>query len=312
MAGPVLVTGAGGFAGGHLIEHLAATGIRATAWTRSTPPAELTRAATWDHVDLLDTVAVRDKLARLRPAVIYHCAGASHVAESWQDTSVPLAGNVLATHHLLDAVKRAGMSCRMLITGSSNVYASSAAPLTEDAPIAPSSPYALSKLAQEQLGLRAGPEDGIDVVLTRSFNHIGARQNPAFAASGMAKQIASIERGALEPVIKVGNLDAQRDITDVRDTVRAYVLLAEHGVPGTIYNVASGIGRSMREVLDGLISRARVPVRVETDPSRLRPNDVPVLVGDASRLRRITGWAPVVPFERMLDDLLQYWRHSTS
>jgi GDP-4-dehydro-6-deoxy-D-mannose reductase len=215
---------------------------------------------------------------------------------------------VLATHHLFDALRRAGVSCRVLVPGSATVYAPASEPMTEDHPIGPASPYALSKLAQEQLALRAGSEDGVDVVLTRSFNHTGPRQAPAFVAPSMARQIALIEAGRLEPVMRVGNLDAQRDLTDVRDVVRAYVALMDAAAPSVLYNVASGVGRTMRSVLDTLVSRARVPVRVETDPARLRANDLPIVVGDATRLRQATGWQPSISFERMLDDLLEYWR----
>jgi GDP-4-dehydro-6-deoxy-D-mannose reductase len=259
-------------------------------------------------VDLLDREQVRTAIARLRPTAVYHCAGVPHVAESWQDTAQPLAGNVLATEHLLDALRRAAVRCRLLIPGSATVYAPSAEPITEAHTIVPASPYALSKLAQEQLVLQAIQEDGIDVVVTRSFNHTGPRQTPAFVAPSMARQIALIEAGVLEPVIRVGNLDAQRDLTDVRDVVRAYAALMQSGTSGAIYNVASGVGRSVRSVLDALVSRSRTPVRIETDPARMRANDVPVLVGDFSRLTRATGWRPLVSFDQMLDDLLGYWR----
>ena len=261
------------------------------AWTRQT-------------VDLLDRDRVRAAIRDVRPAQIYHCAGVPHVAESWRDTSQPLAGNVLATHHLLDALRRAGVRCRVLVTGSAAVYASSSEPISETGAVAPSNPYAISKLAQEQLALRAMQEDGLDVVVTRSFNHTGARQTPAFAAPSIARQIALIERGQLEPVIKVGNLDARRDLTDVRDVVRAYIALMKSGTAGAVYNVASGVGRSIRSVLDGLVSRARVPVRIEIDPSPHAAERHAAIVGDCSRLDATTGWEPAVTFDRMLDDLL--------
>ena len=257
---------------------------------------------------MLDRERVRDEIVALRPTAVYHCAGAAHVAHSWQDTALPLASNVLTTHYLLDALRRAGSSYRVIIPGSATVYAASTSPLREDSPLAPVSPYAVSKLAQEQLGGRALTEDGVDVILIRAFNHIGPRQSPAFAVAGMARQIAHIERGDVDPVIRVGNLDASRDLTDVRDTVRAYALLMERGVPGTIYNVASGIGRQMRAVLDALVARSRVAVDIVLDQARLRPNDLPVLIGDATRLRTDTGWAPRISFDRTLDDILDYWR----
>jgi GDP-4-dehydro-6-deoxy-D-mannose reductase len=304
----VLVTGAAGFAGSHLLEHLASASGDLVAWTRSSAPADLASLARWEQVDLLDRDRVRSAIAGLRPARVFHLAGLPHVAESWSDTAKPLAANVMATHNLLDALRRAHIPARVLISGSAMVYAATAEPLREDDPVAPASPYAVSKLAQEQLGLRAIDEDGVEVVVTRSFNHTGPRQRPSFVAPGIAQQIARIERAAQEPVIRVGNMEAQRDFLDIRDTVRAYAALMQSGDSGAIYNVASGVGRSIRSVLDGLLARARVPIRIETDPARLRPNDTPVLVGDASRLRRATGWAPSVSFEQMLDDLLAYWR----
>lgn len=305
----VLVTGAAGFAGSHLVEQLASH-ADVTAWSRSRPPEQLARLARWAQLDLLDRERVRAEVRRLRPTVVYHCAGAAHVAESWKNTTVPLAGNVLTTHHLLDAIRRVGISCRVLVTGSASVYGASNHPLDEHARVAPASPYAVSKLAQEQLGLRALAEDGIGVIVARAFNHTGPRQSPAFAAPGMARQVAQIERGDMPPVIRVGNLDAQRDVTDVRDTVRAYALLVASGVPGTIYNVASGVARPIRAILDALVARSTVPVEIATDPTLFRPNDTPLVVGDVQRLRAATGWAPRIGFDQMLDDLLGYWRTS--
>jgi GDP-4-dehydro-6-deoxy-D-mannose reductase len=294
----ILVTGAAGFAGSHLLDHLnagAAHGAPVVAWTR-------------DTVDLLDRDAVRRGISELQPAFVYHCAGAAHVGESWSRTTDTLATNVLATHYLFDALRAVGQHCRVLIPGSAHVYAPSITPIPEDAALRPASPYAISKLAQEQLGAQALAQDGVDVVLTRAFNHTGPRQDPSFVAPSMARQIALIERGEADPVIKVGNLDAERDLTDVRDTVRAYVLLMERGVAGEVYNVASGVARSTRSVLETLISLSRVPVRSEVEPARLRPNDIPVLVGDASKLKAATGWEPRIAFGQMLADLLDYWR----
>ena len=289
--GTVLVTGASGFVGSHLMDRLPG----AIGWART-------------DLDLLDRDAVRARIRELKPSLVYHCAGAPHVAHSWSDTKRPLANNVLATHYLLDALRRADRPCRVLIPGSAYVYRSSDAPIPETAMIAAANPYALSKLAQEQLGLRSVEEDGLDVIVTRSFNHTGPRQAPSFAAPAFARQLARIEAGLEPPVLQVGNLEARRDLTDVRDTVRAYELLMTRGRPATPYNVCSGVGRSMGEVLDGLRSRVRGPVRVEVDPARLRPNDTPSLVGDPSRLHADTGWTPQIPFDTILDDLIEYWR----
>lgn len=309
-SGPVLVTGAAGFAGGHLVERLAGRGEIA-AWSRSELPAEIARLARWSRVDLLDRDAVRREIRALRPATVYHCAGVAHVGASWQNTSHPLAGNVLTTHYLLDALHRAGGPCRVLVAGSATVYAPSASPLREDDPLAPTSPYGLSKLAQEQLSLRGCQEDGLDVIITRPFNHTGPRQRPSFVAPSVARQIALIEVHRLDG-LEVGNLDATRDLTDVRDVVRAYAMLMEAGTPGVVYNVASGKGHPVRSVVEALVARARVPVRIAHDPGRLRPHDTPVLVGDNTRIREATGWEPAISFERMIDDLLDYWRTAVS
>jgi GDP-4-dehydro-6-deoxy-D-mannose reductase len=295
----ILVTGAAGFAGSHLVERLRRGTQPVVGWTRT-------------DVDFRDRDAVRAGIRALRPAAVYHCAGAPHVAESWRDSARPLRDNVLATHHLLDAIRRAGGACRVLVPGSAYVYRPSPSPIAETDPVAPASPYALSKLAQEQLGIRAIAEDGVEVIVTRSFNHTGPGQQPTFAAPAFARQLARIEAGLDEPVIRVGNLDARRDLTDVRDVARAYELLMAHGRPGEPYNVCSGVARSMREVLDALLTRARVPVRVEVDASRLRPNDAPLLVGNPSRLREETGWSPGIGFDRMLDDLLGFWRQQVA
>ena len=313
MADVVLVTGAAGFAGSHLVELLRSPtpDLRSpTPDPRSPTPDPRSQIIAWTRadVDLLDRDAVRGAIAALKPTQVYHCAGAAHVAESWTHTAETLAANVLATHYLFDALRLAGGPCRVFVPGSAHVYAPSATAIAEDGPLAPASPYAVSKLAAEQLGARAIVEDGIETIVARVFNHTGPRQSPAFAASSMARQIARIECGMEEPVIKVGNLDAVRDLTDVRDTVRAYTSLMARGSPGRVYNIARGAGHSTRAVLDTLVSFARVTVRVEVDPARLRPNDIPVLIGDSSRLRAATGWAPRISFEQMLSDLLDHWR----
>jgi GDP-4-dehydro-6-deoxy-D-mannose reductase len=297
MSGVVLVTGASGFAGSHLVEHLAAS-HEVVGWSRTPPPPGLAALARWQQVDLLDRDRVTAAVREIEPSLVFHCAGLPQVAESWADTAAPLAVNVLGTHRLITALRVNHVRCRVLVTGSAHVYAPSPAPLTEEDPLAPASPYALSKLAQEQLARLAVAEDGIEVIVTRSFNHTGARQTASFVGPGIARQIALIERGMQEPVIRVGNLDAVRDIMDVRDTVRAYGALIAAGVPGAVYNV----------VLEALVQRARVPVRIEPDSSRMRRSDVSILVGDTTRLRKATGWAPRIPFDQTIDDLLAYWR----
>jgi GDP-4-dehydro-6-deoxy-D-mannose reductase len=307
LKSPVLITGATGFAGSHLVEALAGTeGL--VGWGRQRPRPEFDGLAEWAAIDLLDREGVQRAIATLRPATVFHLAGAPQVAESWRDSTKPLAGNVLATAHLLDAIRRADLRCRVLVTGSATVYAPSENPLNESDPVAPTNPYALSKLAQEQMALRAFSDDGLEIVMVRPFNHTGPRQSPTFVAPSMARQIALIEAGRIEPVMRVGNLDSRRDFSDVRDIVRAYVALMKLGKAGDIYNVGSGAGRTIRSLLDALRSRSRVEVRVETDPERLRPIETSAVVADTTRLRRQTGWQPEVAFESMLDRLLDFWR----
>ena len=308
----ILVTGAGGFAGSHLLDLLAGEDVAIVAWHR---PGGAPRAAEpsvrWEAVDLLDRGAVREAIARTRPSAVYHCAAAAHVGKAWDSTESTFAVNVRGTHHLCDAIRREDLRVQFLIPSSAMIYRPSSEAMTEDDPLVPPNPYGLSKLAQELLALRSIP-DGIDVRVARAFNHIGPRQDPFFAAPGFARRIADIERGRWAPEISVGNLDAQRDLTDVRDTVRAYRLILERGVPGRPYNVCSGRAVTIRHLLDLLIARARCPVTVKIDPARYRPNDNPILLGDPSRLRDEVGWTPEIPLERTVDDLLEYWRGKTS
>ncbi|MBW8861793.1 MAG: GDP-mannose 4,6-dehydratase [Acidobacteria bacterium] len=303
----ILITGAAGFAGGHLLDLLSGGGREIAAWHRpgGRPPREVP-GTTWDAVDLLDRDAVAAAIARLRPSAVYHCAGAAHVGRAWHDTEATFAVNVRGTHHLLDALQRAGITARVLVHSSALVYASAAEPLRESHPLMPNGPYGVSKLAQEMLAQRTNGT--VSVALARPFNHFGPRQDPHFVASGFARCIADIERGGSPPEISVGNLEARRDLTDVRDTVRAYQLILERGQAGRPYNVCSGRALLIRELLDMLLARARVPIAVKVDPARYRPNDTPLLVGDPGRLRDELGWTPTIPIEQTLDDLLAFWR----
>ena len=310
MPSAILVTGGAGFAGSHLVELLSRDGREdIVAWHRpgGAKPAAGPNRTTWEAIDLLDASAVRDAIARLRPTAVYHCAGAAHVGRSWDSTAPTFAVNVRGTHYLLEGLRLARLDSRVMIPSSAMVYASANKALAEDHALLPASPYGLSKLAQEMLGCRA-IADGPQVTIARAFNHLGPRQDPFFAASGFARRIADIEAGRWEPEIAVGNLEARRDLTDVRDTVRAYRLIATHGRPGRPYNVCSGRAVAIRDLLDMLLARARVPIRVRIDPARYRPHDLPLVLGDPGRIRDELGWAPEIPLERSVDDLLEYWR----
>jgi GDP-4-dehydro-6-deoxy-D-mannose reductase len=306
-ASTVLVTGAAGFAGSHLVELLADGRSHVVAWSHLGSRRPTAPPVSWHAIDLLDRSAVRRAIASTRPDDVYHCAGAAHVGNSWGATEATLRLNVLGTHHLLEALRLERVRCRVLIPSSAMVYRPALEALTEDHPVVPPSPYGLSKLAQETLAVRAS-DDLVRVTIARAFNHVGPRQNPAFAASGFAKQIAEIEAGQTASEVVVGNLDARRDALDVRDTVRAYRTILEHGQPGRVYNVSSGTAMGIGEVLEALIARAQVPITVRVDPERFRPNDFPLLLGDPSRLRHELDWSARIPLSRTLDDMLEYWR----
>jgi GDP-4-dehydro-6-deoxy-D-mannose reductase len=303
----VLVTGATGFAGRHLLERLRSTGD-IVGWSRSAVPPEVEGLARWQHVDVTRRDDVRKALRAIQPRQVYHLAGASQVDRSRSHPAEALDINVVGTHYLLDGLRRLERPARVLVTGSAMVYAPSAVPSTEMSATAPEGAYGFSKFAQEQLALRAAADDGLDVVIVRAFNHTGPGQAPTFVAASIARQIALIERGRQEPVLRVGNLDSRRDLTDVRDVVRAYSDHMASGSGGEIYNDASGVGRPIRTVLETLVAAASVPIRIEIDPERVRAVEKPALIGDASKLRALTGWTPAIPFDRMLRDLLEYWR----
>jgi GDP-4-dehydro-6-deoxy-D-mannose reductase len=307
LSDPILVTGAAGFAGSHLIELVAREAAAVVAWHRPAGRMPHPARVRWQAVDLLDAAAVRQAIDEIRPAAVYHCAGAAHVGRSWNATASTFAVNVRGTHHLLQALQQADLTARVMIPSSAMVYRPASEALTEEHPLVPSSPYGLSKLAQEMLGARAS-NGRVSVTIGRAFNHVGPRQDPAFAAAGFARQIAEIEAGRREPEVVVGNLDARRDTMDVRDTVRAYRAILNHGTPGRPYNISTGRAIAIGELLDMLCARARVAIRIRVDPDRFRPNDVALIVGDSSRLQRELGWAPAIPLSQTLDDLLEHWR----
>lgn len=307
---PVLVTGAAGFVGGHLVERLAARPAPIVGWYRPglPPPDPPHPAVRWMALELLDRDAVARTIAEIAPGTIYHLAGAAHVAQSWQRSSDTYEGNVLATHYLFDGLRRARLQPRVVVAGSATIYRRHDRAIRDTDSLGPQSPYATSKLAQEMLGRQAWTDDGIPVVVSRSFNHIGPGQHPSFVASAVAQQIALIEAGRQPPVVTLGNLDARRDLMDVRDTVRAYVALAERGRPGQTYNVCAGRALAIRELVDMLLSRSSVAVTLAQDPTLLRPSDTPLMLGDHERLTVDTGWTPEIPMEQTLDDLLDFWR----
>ena len=288
-----LVTGATGFVGPHLIEHLHAEGDDVTATDRST------------GLDLADAAAVTALLGSTRPEVIYHLAGDSDVGASWSHPLSTFRANAEATLILLDAARHAGVE-RVVVIGSADVYGKVAdheLPLTEASELRPTSPYAASKVAADFVALQAFLGYGLGAVRVRAFNHIGPGQSDRFVAPAIACRIATNELDGSD-VVPVGNLDARRDLTDVRDVVRAYRLLAQHGDGGAVYNVCSGAAVHIGDLAERLVSMAATPMRLEPDPALLRPVDIPVLVGDNRRLVEATGWCPTYSIDDTLTDLM--------
>jgi len=314
----VLITGVTGFAGSHLADLLLDRGgfdIHCTVrWRSRTENIEhLDGKITMHECDLRDASSTLDLIETVKPEYIFHLAAQSFVPASWSAPSESLTTNVLGQVNIFEAVRKTKLKCRIQIACSSEEYGmvhEDEVPITEDNPLRPLSPYAVSKVGQDLLGYQYFMSYGLDVVRTRGFNHTGPRRGPVFVCSDFAKQIVDIENGRKEPVIHVGNLDAKRDFTDVRDTVRAYLLALEKGKPGEVYNVCQEKCWTIREVLDSLIAMSDADISVELDEARLRPSDVPILLGDCSRFRNDTGWTPEIPFETTLKDILDYWRAS--
>ncbi len=312
----VLITGVTGFAGSHLVEFLHSRGdceIHGIyRWRSRTENIEhLSEVLTMHECDLRDATNTYETIARIKPDWIFHLAAQSFVPTSWVAPSESLTTNIMAQVNIFEAVRRLGLKTRIQLACSSEEYGmvyADEVPIKETNPLRPLSPYAVSKVAQDMLGYQYWMSWKVDSVRTRGFNHEGPRRGPVFVISDFAKQIADIEKGRKKPVLHVGNLDAKRDFTDVRDMVRAYVLALEKCEPGEVYNICRGQCWTIREMLDMLLAMSTVKIEVKQDPARLRPSDVQILLGDNSKFVAATGWQPVIPFEQTLRDMLEYWR----
>jgi GDP-4-dehydro-6-deoxy-D-mannose reductase len=312
----VLVTGVTGFAGSHLVDYMLTRndceifGIQ--RWRSPLENIEHVKdKITLVECDLRDASSTRDTLERIRPDWIFHLAAQSFVPTSWSAPTESLTTNVLGELNIFEAVRRIGLACRIQLACSSEEYGMvfpDELPIKETNPLRPLSPYAVSKVAQDMLGYQYWMSWKVDCVRTRGFNHEGPRRGPVFVASDFAKQIADIEKGRKEPVLHVGNLEARRDFTDVRDMVRGYWLALEKCEPGEVYNLCSGKAYSIQQVLDLLLGMTKARIEVRQDRLRLRPSDVPVLLGDRTKFTQATGWEPVIPFEQTLRDMLDFWR----
>ncbi|RME43990.1 MAG: SDR family oxidoreductase, partial [Caldilineae bacterium] len=302
------------FAGGYLAEELAKDpALSLYGVTRRAQPLRppLHERVTCLHGDLRSAAFVREVLAQVRPDVIYHLAGQAFVPEAWSKPWETVEANVRPQLNLFQAMIDLGLAARFLSVTSSKVYGHAPAermPLREDAPFSPDNPYGVSKATQDLLARQYYLSHRLPVIVARPFNHIGPRQKETFVTASFARQIALAEAGVRSPVVRVGNLSAARDFTDVRDVVRAYILLVEKGRPGEAYNVGSGRAVVVQAILEQLVSMSRVPIRVEQDPARMRPIDQPLSYGDTTKIRAETGWQPAIPLEVSLRDILDYWR----
>lgn len=315
----VLITGISGFVGSFLAEHcLAQGGVEVTGLVRD--PARLGHATTFAagvrflHGDLRDPAAVDRAVADAEPEVVFHLGGQAFVPLSFEDPVGTFLDNAIGQLHLVQAVLRHRPEARLLVVGSAAEYGQVRAeenPVHEDVPLRPIDPYGVSKVTQDLMAYQYAVSHRLLAVRVRPFNHTGPRQSEQFAPSWFARQVAEIEAGMAPPVMPVGNLSAVRDFTDVRDVVRAYFLAATQGHPGEVYNVGSGQGWRMADVLGILAGLSRVPFRIREDAGRMRPLDVPVQLCDSRRLRSLTGWAPSIPLQETLADLLHYWRQRT-
>jgi len=313
----VLITGVTGFAGSHLVDYLLTRndceihGI--WRWRSRTENIEHLKPGqiTLHECDLRDATSTFDVIERVKPDWIFHLAAQSFVPTSWVAPTESLTTNILAQVNIFEAVRRLGLKTRIQLACSSEEYGMvypDETPIKETNPLRPLSPYAVSKVGQDMLGYQYWMSWKVDSVRTRGFNHEGPRRGPVFVASDFAKQIADIEKGRKAPVLHVGNLEAKRDFTDVRDMVRAYVLALEKCEPGEVYNICRGQCWTIRETLDMLLAHTTAKIEVKQDPARLRPSDVQILLGDNSKFVKQTGWQPTIPFEQTLRDMLEYWR----
>jgi GDP-4-dehydro-6-deoxy-D-mannose reductase len=309
-----LVTGLNGFAGSHLADFLLMQGeveIVGAGIGSVENIAHLGTRVKFIEGNLTDPNFTASLLAQTLPDRIYHLAGQAFAPISWQDPWTTIEINLRSEVNLLHAAAQMKSPARILVIGSLDEYGridASQVPVTEQTPMRPDSPYAVSKISQDFLGLQYFLNYDLHIVRVRPSNHIGPRQNEQFVTSNFAKQIAEIEAGLREPILYVGNLTAKRDFTDVRDMMRAYYLALEHGVAGEVYNIGSGRAVAIQDMLGMLLKSSRVPIHAQEDAERLRPSDTPVVYCDAKKFRAQTGWEPTIPLETSLHDILNYWR----
>lgn len=311
----VLVTGITGFVGSHLVDYLLNRNHEVFGMKRWRSRIENIRhfenRVKIYECDLRDATATREIIESVKPDWIFHLAAQSFVPTSWIAPHETLYTNIIGELNIFEAVRLAKLSPAILVAGSSEEYGlvhPDELPVKETNPLRPLSPYAVSKVCQDMLGYQYFMSYKLRIVRTRAFNHTGPRRPPVFVCSDFAYQIVEIEKGKRDPIIHVGNLDAVRDFSDVRDIVRAYYLALEKGEAGEVYNISSGEGHSIKEILDILLNLSNTSIEVKVDPKKFRPSDVPKLIGDCSKFKRLTGWKREILLKDTLNDLLNFWR----
>ena len=310
-----LITGITGFAGSHLAELLLKKGMVVYGISRPRSKTDnidaIKNEIRLEDADILDSHSLHSIMVKIKPDYVFHLAAQSFVQSSWASPANTMEINIVGSVHLFEAVRRAEISPVIQIACSSEEYGlvyENEVPVKEENPLRPQSPYAVSKVAMDYLGYQYHQSYGMKIVRTRGFNHTGPRRGEVFVTSNFARQIAEIEKGKKKPVIEVGNLEAKRDWTDVRDIVRGYLLAVEKGESGEVYNICSGKAFRVGDMLNLLLGMSKIKVEVKQVAERMRPSDVPILIGDYSKFHQKTGWQPEIPFEKTMEDLLNYWR----
>lgn len=308
----VLITGATGFVGKHLIDSLLSQNAYEIIGTYRSEPGTIPPEVHLENVDLLNQEAVDTLIQRHKPDIVYHLAGLSSAGVSFKAPGDFITNNVIGELSVLEALRKHELiETKVVVVSTAEVYGvinPEDLPIDETTTLRPVNPYAVSKIAQDYLGLQYRLAYRMNIIRLRPFNHIGPGQKDTFVLASFAKQIAEIEKGNKEPVLFVGNLEAKRDFTDVRDMVKAYELAVEKGEKGEVYNIGSGVSQKINDMLHTLLSFSTAKIEVRPDPERFRPIDVPEIVCDATKFQNLTGWKTEIPFERTLQDILDYWR----
>lgn len=307
----MLITGAGGFAGGYLVEHYLLQGYDVHGTVHNTAPEHVPANASMHRLDLLDAGATAKLVHAVQPHIVHHLAAQSSTSRSWDDPVGTLTANSAMQFYLLQALVLMEQPVRVLVVGSCDEYgmvAPEANPVQESHPLRPATPYALSKVAQDLMVYGYTDRSKLDIMRVRPFLQLGPGRSDAFVAGSFARQVAEISAGTRSPMIETGNIDLQRDFTDVRDVVQAYALAVEQGASGEVYNIASTETHSLRDMLNCMLEAAGVEATIQPRPDLVRSGEAPLLSGDAGKLRAATGWTPKIPFRQSAHDTLAWWQ----